>query len=227
MYFLVSSMITPTIQKFFTPEERFQQTIKTAESIRKYCENSYCILIEGSVLNKEKCDILQSYFDIILNYGNTPDIIPFVSNINVGCGEQKLLEKGIEYIEEYLFDKIETEYIIKLGGRYELNNNFDINKFDKNKYNFYEEFDNNGNSLNVYTTGLYSIPVYDISFFKNKLKEAADFLSKEWKRPVTLEEAEKINKKYFHINPKIIQRVQILVIYGINALLFAMCLHIV
>jgi hypothetical protein len=174
--FLVSSMITPTIQKFFTPEERFQQTIKTAESIRKYCENSYCILIEGSVLNKEKCDILQSYFDIILNYGNTPDIIPFVSNINVGCGEQKLLEKGIEYIEEYLFDKIETEYIIKLGGRYELNNNFDINKFDKNKYNFYEEFDNNGNSLNVYTTGLYSIPVYDISFFKNKLKEAADFL---------------------------------------------------
>lgn len=176
--FLISSTVTPTIIKFFNIEERFLQTIETVKSIKEKFPNSFCLLIEGSNLNYIHKKEFEKYFDYILELYNDPTVIPYVKDIrNIGHGEQKLLEKGIEFLQNNILPYHTTEYIFKLGARYILSEKFDINNYDKNKYNFYEEFDDNGKSLEVYTTGLYSIPVCKIDEFKIILHNIHNHLS--------------------------------------------------
>lgn len=174
--FLISSCLTPTQLKFFGVEDRFLQTLETVKSARKYIPNSLCILIEGSVLNKQHSDELVKHFDYILDFSEDDKVLPYVKNTNnIGHGEQKLLEKGIEFLQSKILPISNTKYIFKLGARYNLNDNFNILNYDPNKYNFYEEFDN-GKSLQVYTTGLYSIPITHLDDFKKKLINIHNYL---------------------------------------------------
>lgn len=175
--FLVSSCLKPTIIKFFSVEERFLQTLDTIKSIKKNFPNSFCLLIEGSILNEKHKNKLSEYYDYILEFGNNESILPYIKAENIGHGEQKLLEKGIEYLQSYILPYYSTEYIFKLGARYYLSNKFNIKNYDKNKYNFYEEFNNNGESLQVYTTGLYSIPINKLEEFKVILQNVHNHLS--------------------------------------------------
>ena len=174
--FLISSTVTPTTLKFFSVEERFLQTIETVKSAKQKFPNSFCLLIEGSNLSDSHKKEFEKYFDYILELGNDPTVISYVKMLNIGHGEQKLLEKGIDYLENNVLPYHTTNYIFKLGARYILSNNFDINNYGKDKYNFYEEFDN-GKSLEVYTTGLYSIPIDKLSEFKSILQNVHNHLS--------------------------------------------------
>jgi hypothetical protein len=175
--FLISSCLTPTTLKFFSVEERFLQTLDTIKSTKKKFPNSFCLLIEGSILSSEHKNKLSQYYDYILEFGNDELISPYIKAKNIGHGEQKLLEKGIEYLQNYIIPYYSTEYIFKLGARYILSDKFDINIYDKTKYNFYEEFDNYGKSIGVYTTGLYSVPIYKLDEFKIILQNVHNCLS--------------------------------------------------
>lgn len=174
--FLISSCLTPTTLKFFSVEERFLQTLDTIKSVKLKFLNSFCLLIEGSILSEEYKNKLSQYYDYILEFGNDEIILPYIKAENICHGEQKLLEKGIEYLQSYILPYYSTEYIFKLGARYYLSDKFDINYYDKSKYNFYEEFDNYGESLKVYTTGLYSVPVNKLEEFKLILQNAHNYL---------------------------------------------------
>jgi hypothetical protein len=92
--FLVSSTVTPTQLKFFSVEERYLQTLETVRSIRKHIPNSLCILIEGSILSdKHKNEFIKN-FDYVLEFGKDQEVLAYTRNIiNIGHGEQKLLEK--------------------------------------------------------------------------------------------------------------------------------------
>ena len=176
--FLISSSVTPTQLKFFSIEERYLQTLETVKSVKKYVPNSLCILIEGSVLSDDHKNELTLNFDYILDFGKDEEILAYTRNIiNIGHGEQKLLEKGIEFLQNYILSWCTSKFIFKLGARYVLNSKFDILNYDENKYNFYEEFDVNGKSLEVYTTGLYSIPVNQLDTFKTCLVNVHKHLS--------------------------------------------------
>ena len=176
--FLISSCLTPTQFKFFNVEERFLQTLETVKSAYKYIPNSLCILIEGSILSDEHKNEFIKYFDYILDFSNDETVVPYVKNINnIGHGEQRLLEKGIEFLQNNILTYCTTKYIFKLGARYNLNDNFKLTNYNEYKYNFFEEFDDNCDSLQVYTTGLYSIPVTHLEEFKNKLINIHNYLS--------------------------------------------------
>ena len=176
--FLVSSTVTPTQLKFFNVQDRFAQTLETIKSIKKYFPNSFCVLIEGSILSTEHKECFDTNFDYILDCSNDNNVIPYVRNIrNIGHGEQKLLEKGIEFLEKNILPYSISKYVFKLGARYILSETFKIENYHQDKYNFYEEFDADGNSLNVYTTGLYSIPSNKLSDFKQILINVHNHLS--------------------------------------------------
>ena len=176
--FLVSSTVTPTQLKFFSVEERYLQTLETVRSIRKHIPNSLCILIEGSILSdKHKNEFIKN-FDYVLEFGKDQEVLAYTRNIiNIGHGEQKLLEKGIEFVQNHILSWCTTKFVFKLGARYILSSKFDILNYDENKYNFYEEFDGDGKSLEVYTTGLYSIPLNRLDMFKTCLVNVHKHLS--------------------------------------------------
>lgn len=203
--FLISSTVTPTQLKFFSVEERYLQTLETVRSVRKRLPNSLCILIEGSVLSSEHKNELIKNFDFVLEFGNDKEVLPYTRNIiNIGHGEQKLLEKGTEFIQQHILSWCTSKFIFKLGARYTLSDKFDILNYDKNKYNFYEEFDNN-KSLEVYTTGLYSIPVDRLNEFKLILRNVHNHLSID---------TDMIEKYFYDHIPK--QHVNILKILGLE-----------
>lgn len=204
--FLISSCLTPATLKFFSVEERFLQTLDTIKSIKIKFPNSFCLLIEGSILSEEYKNKLFQYYDYILEFGNDELVLPYVKNtINIGHGEQKLLEKGVEYLQSCVLPYYSTEYIFKLGARYVLSDKFDINIYDKTKYNFYEEFDNYGKSLEVYTTGLYSVPVDKLHEFKFILQNVHNHLSID---------TDMIEKYFYDHIPK--ENVNILKILGLE-----------
>jgi hypothetical protein len=162
--FLIGSAITPYNPKYYSVEERLYQTLETYESIKTKIPNCFCILIECSKLSNEHKSILKQIYDVILEYHEDNSVIPYTSHINIGIGEMKLLQKGIEYI---LNNNLISKYIFKLSGRYTLSNNFDINNFDINKYVFRPEI---CMDMDVYNTGLYNIPVNQLQDFYNILQ---------------------------------------------------------
>jgi hypothetical protein len=172
--FLSGSMLTPSKRLFFSVEERLAQTKKTIESIKKRIPNSFCILIEGSVLTDEQRTELKAGknkigYDLILEYGSDETILPFVRRFdNVGIGEMKLLEKGVEYLQTFFLPKFDVKYIFKLGARYELTDSFDLWNYNTEKFGFRAHVDTAYN-WPVYTTGLYSIPVSRVGLFKEAL----------------------------------------------------------
>lgn len=163
--FLIGSAITPHKMQHFNVEERLYQTLETYESIKTKIPNCFCILIECSILSDEHKNILNEIYDVVLEYGNDNNILPYTSHINIGIGEMKLLQKGIEYITN---NNLISKYIFKLSGRYKLSDNFDINNFDVNKYIFRPEI---CMDMDVYNTGLYNIPVNELKNFYNILQK--------------------------------------------------------
>ena len=177
--FLSASMLSPNRFQSFTTQERYTQTIGTVQSVKERVLNSLCIIVDGSNVPEEYQEGFKNHYDIYLNLGADPEIINYVNHpSNIGHGECKLLEKGIQFIKETILPIYNPKYIFKLGARYCLNKDFDINRFDPNKFNFRMHHDECVN-LDVYTTGLYSIPVKYIDLFEDILVNSQNVLSKD------------------------------------------------
>jgi hypothetical protein len=173
--FLIASMTYPNRYQAFTREERVSQILDTLNTIKTRIPNSYCILIEGTKLTTDEKDKYINNFNTLIDLSEDDSIYPFINNpINIGHGEMKLLERGIEYI---LNNNIFSNYVFKLTSRYKLTDKFNINNYSKNKYCFREHIDSSINK-NVFTTGLYSIPVNELSRYKNILIEGQNILSR-------------------------------------------------
>lgn len=137
----------------FSPGDRLRQTIETIKSIRKYFKKARIVLIEGGTedinnrISRElKIDYLYAARNPIIKWG--------VKNKYKSLGEILLLFYGLMAIWKYPIN-----FIFKISGRYMLNGSFDLNKWDKNKYNFKIY----GNS---YSTRFYGFPSH---FKKNYL----------------------------------------------------------
>lgn len=175
--FLCASMLIPNRYQSFTPQERYLQTIETAISSKQYVPNSLIVLIEGSVLTKDHKKGLNDVFDVLLEYGKDPDVLSFVNHPdNIGHGECKLLEKGIDYLFDTLLHKYRPSNIIKLGARYVLTSNFNLKSYSTTHFTFRSHYDETAYSY-VYTTGLFSIPVRELEFFKEILLKSFHVLT--------------------------------------------------
>jgi len=152
----------------FSKKERFEQTLKTIESIRKKVPNSYILIYEVSEtsisddykkkLIKESDLFLECKDDVYiknlyLNLHNDPIKFTFVKSML----ECRALQIVLNYMMEHnCFNDVTR--VFKLSGRYLLNDNFNIDDYKTNfltnkyvmKYFDYEERFQNMDD--IYTT---------------------------------------------------------------------------
>jgi len=172
--FLLASMTCPNRYQAFSRNERVEQIVDTLNNIRKYISNPFCILIEGTVLTEEERFKYKENSNYILELGEDNSVLPYVNHhLNIGHGEMKLLEKGIEFI---LQNNIFADYVFKLTPRYKLTDKFNLDNYKKDKYCFREHYDESVNNK-VFTTGLYSIPVNLLNEYKTILIDGQNILS--------------------------------------------------
>lgn len=167
--FLVASMTKPNRTQFFNRDDRRQQTTDTLNSIKEKIPNSLCILIEGTELSDYERYEYFTHYDYVIQLGNDETVLPFINHpTNIGHGEMKLLERGINAIFEQILNMFTCSYVFKLSARYKLTEQFSLSNFDKDKYCFREHIDVDTKER-VFTTALYNIPVKELENYRNKV----------------------------------------------------------
>ena len=171
--FLLASMTEPNRYQSFTREERVSQIIDCLKDIKSRVPNSLCIFTEGTILTEyERYEY--SKYCILLELGKDETLLPYVNHpLNIGHGEMKLLERGIEYI---LNNNIFSKYVFKITPRYKLTDKFSLDNYKLDKYCFQNSYDNNIQQM-VYITKLYSIPFNKLNNYKIILKKGQNILS--------------------------------------------------
>jgi hypothetical protein len=151
------------IRTIWSAEERLNQTISQIKSIRKYCPNSFIILSEGSILTEEQKEQIVPLADVFLNDISDKKIYDAIHKSNMkGLGESYELLAGINFV---ISNNIKFNLFFKFGGRFSLNNNFNINNFSLDKLTFKYQ-----NEYNCFKTILYSIPFHKLKDFRDKLE---------------------------------------------------------
>ena len=167
---LITSVIkTPDIpfsysstRSVFNHDERFNQTIKTIEAIKKYIPNSKILIVECSDLNDLQESYLKKNCDFILNLYKETDIHDKIFSKSKALGEGTLTIKAIEFLQK---NNLNFDTFIKISGRYYLNDNFNYDIFINNNFVF-KKINNNINNI---FTGLYKLPYNEIELFKHFL----------------------------------------------------------
>jgi hypothetical protein len=137
----------------YTPAERIQQTLETAQSAKKYIPGAVLVLVDNSKVDVQNDDSptfneLVDLVDYYIDNSDDPDIQYFhnnVSNYDIGKNSMEVigLTKALMYITntpDLMNEVSEATRIFKLSGRYVVTDKFDITKFDnaetKDKYVF-------------------------------------------------------------------------------------------
>ena len=163
----VSWSYTPK-RSLFNSEERFQQTLKSIYSLKKYMPNTKILLVEGGKLEDEKLTIFKSLCDYVYYMGDDEETYKncILSNCK-GLGDSWMTRKGIEFIEN---NGIRAKNIYKLSGRYCLNENYNCNNISNELPTFKHVIDN------VYCTFFFSVPYSYLSIYKNILDTVIDVM---------------------------------------------------
>lgn len=113
---------TPT-RSHFTHEERFQQTLRTIDSIRRDVPNAYIVLVEGTELGAEMIPILQEKVDYLYEGWKEETLRDRVNGPHKGYAEASGL---LSYLQSSHFSTIEPliSSISKISGRYWTRENF-------------------------------------------------------------------------------------------------------
>lgn len=135
--FIVTSTINSE-HKFFTSDQKIQQIKNTILSIREKVINSKIVLIDNSIpeLSSEIKNSFEPNVDLLLTFENNL-FTTFInkSKTHIGFGELLLIETALKEIKKR---NLVGKRIFKISGRYILNENFNISKFDSlfGKYTF-------------------------------------------------------------------------------------------
>lgn len=174
--FLISSAIEST-RGIFSHEERLEQTLKTFESIKRKVPDSTIIVYEsGITLSDNTKDILSKHANLVC-LQSIKEIIDF-SRQNMNSRAEALSTYVVLNVIQKQIPK-DVKRIFKLSGRYELQNEFDINAYDNigDKFVFVkrkktwmnEDMQKQLNVDSLFDTRLYSFTPNLIDYFKSRL----------------------------------------------------------
>jgi hypothetical protein len=115
-------------RSIFSHEERYIQTLNTIDSIKKYYDDRYIILIEGSIIPIEWENELKKRVNYYFNISENEIIKKNIDSEIKGLGEVTLLYSY--FLSEHFRSIREiVDNIMKISGRYYFNNNsININK---------------------------------------------------------------------------------------------------
>jgi len=161
--FIVTSVVHSYLPSVFTPIQRFEQLIYSLESIRKKVNDSYIVVIEGSLLSNGEKKVLSNYSNYIYEHN--------VLGIQKSLGEATLIQ---HYFQSNHFKEIRNEIttISKLSGRYVLTSDFDFSSFDE-KLSIIKTYSN------VYDTRYYRFHINSADYFISKLENVKKTLHLE------------------------------------------------
>jgi len=143
----------------YSKKERFEQTLKSIESVRKYMPNSYIYMIECSNDIEEEEEKLKQLVDTYVNCFHTKNVRDAVQSPHKGIGEMNFL---LYFLNS--FDKLpEFNHFFKISGRYRLNDKFNFDKF-KDQKNIFKQSDG------VFVTIFYKIDREFYDSFKKIMK---------------------------------------------------------
>jgi FkbM family methyltransferase len=135
----------------YSPEERFQQTLESIQSIRTRHPSANILLIECSDLPVEYANALQSSVDYYMNVRSNEEARrACLETDKKGFGEAVLTKLALQYVFE---NNLSFERLFKLSGRYALNDDFSPDMFSYSQFTFKKSPDPSSIS-----TILYSVP---------------------------------------------------------------------
>lgn len=190
-WFLITSAINVE-HGVFNEQKRFEQTLVTIASIRKRCENSKIVLIEGSPnsLTPEQSKVFENTCDIVADLSQD-ELIQYAhktQDIDTLKHPCELYLLGFFMKHQDVIQ--ENDRVYKISGRYYLNSNFnsELHSAAKNKivmghknksYGYYDV----KSSLQFpaiteynYKTRLYSFCGSLSNYMKDKYQEMFDFI---------------------------------------------------
>lgn len=177
IFFFISSVINATgdpltysyIRSIYSTEERFQQTLKTIESIRTYVPSAKIIMIETSDLSEEQTAILKSKVEYFINTNNDSTLRAVcLHSPKKGYGEVLQSRVALSFL---LQNNIEFDLFFKISGRYWLTNDFNINEYSISEYTYKDPIFED--AIHILTV-LYSVPKslkHHYLFMLNKIAE--------------------------------------------------------
>lgn len=115
------------MRSVYSRQERFQQTILTIESVRKFIPNSIIILIDCTDFLPEEYNYLKENVDYLINLWNNNDVKNNIFGKSKALGEGTMTICGLEFIEQH---NITYKNLFKICGRYVLNEQFDYSIYD-------------------------------------------------------------------------------------------------
>lgn len=126
-------------RSIYSSEERFEQTIETIKSVKKYIPNTFVIIIDNSKFNDYKKDVLKNIVDLFINPINDTNLSYFTNESEYkGYGEIYQTKLILDKINDFILSKKITPInIFKITGRYLINDNFNYNDYD-NEYNIFK-----------------------------------------------------------------------------------------
>ena len=120
------------IRSSYTSRERFQQTIETIESIKKYIPNYFIVLFDNSKFIKYEIDALNAMVDKFINISDDETL-----NYYTDIHETKAfgdISQQIAFYDVFL-KNININHIqnfFKVSGRYLINESFNYSNYDNN-----------------------------------------------------------------------------------------------
>jgi len=150
------------IRSVFTPEERFDQTKKTIQTIRDKIPNSKIFIVECSHLSEEQNNYFINNSDYFFNLIENEEAKNNVHSISKALGEGTMTMAAIDYLQQ---NNIVFDNFFKITGRYWLSENFHYFNFDnENIVVHYINYDYNT------STSLYKLHKNDVWHFCEFLK---------------------------------------------------------
>jgi hypothetical protein len=158
------------IRSVYNVAERYEQIVKTIHSVREKIPNAYIVLLECSKDIEEYEKILSAVVDEYINYYNNTEVKKAVESLYKGYGESVTIYTFLKthLKNKEVYDRYEN--IIKISGRYYLNERFDYTIFvsNENIFRFYQQY-------NLVTTRLYKINKH---FFERYIANFTNIIEK-------------------------------------------------
>ena len=154
----------------FNSRERFNQTLETIESIRKYIPGSYITFFDNSKsIPKESLQILRNRVDVFLTASSKQ--LDYFTDIN----DYKAFAELAQLITAYnmFLSRIKSDYfknIFKLSARYTVMDTFNISKFTENFDDHKFKRDSNLQNMKWYYTSFYRIAPRKFHAFFSMIK---------------------------------------------------------
>ena len=156
----------------YSAEERYNQSLQTIDSIRKYLPEAKILFVECSDIPNEYITTLSAKVEYFINQYNISEAKAACLETNKkGFGEAIQTKLAIEYIiqKNLTFDRF-----FKISGRYFLTDKFVSDKYRTDCYTFKKRA-NTGNHIVSISTVMYSFPILFLHNFYTRITAVVDY----------------------------------------------------